>query len=156
MTSLEEAYNMGRTMMNENGLDNWALEFNNAYTTAGLCSEKKRTIYLSRPVTLANSLDHARETMAHETAHAIVGVKHGHDAVWARQSIALGGNGDTTLKADDVVVPPGRYVGTCPTNPKHMVQRYRRTKDMVKGQLFCGKCHVKGDFERGRLVWTER
>lgn len=33
------------------------------------------------------------DTVAHEVAHALVGPAHGHDAVWRRKAVELGGSG---------------------------------------------------------------
>jgi predicted SprT family Zn-dependent metalloprotease len=80
----------------EQGLSDWNFRWDSARTRGGICKHLEKTITISRIVTALNDDSWFIETMRHEIAHAIVGPGHGHNAVWRRTLINLGGNGSRT------------------------------------------------------------
>lgn len=127
----------------------WRVVLDNARRRAGQCNYRERVIKLSRYLTEARTPEQVRDTVLHEIAHALT-PGHGHDGVWQRKCLSIGGNGqrchDTEL--------PGRYVGTCPNN--HKTYRHRMSKAIRIGSS-CGKCSggVGGYQARYALTWVD-
>jgi predicted SprT family Zn-dependent metalloprotease len=148
MDDLEDAEDMITDLMNDHGLFDWSFKWDRAVRRFGCCKFATQTITVSRALTLLNTEKAVRETALHEIAHALVGPKHGHDAVWMRQYRAIGGTGGRTHRD---TTPPKNYVGACP-NCDHTTNRYRR------GNLACSRCCNR--YNNGRwsaeykLVWT--
>ncbi len=145
---LHAAQRLARELMAEHGLDGWAFRFDRARRRAGLCRHDRREISLSAPLTALYSEDEVRETVLHEIAHALVGVRHGHDAVWRATAVSIGGSGRRLVREDSPQVE-GDWVGTCPAG--HRVTRFRRP-DRPQS---CARC--SGMFDaRFLLAWTHR
>ena len=85
LMDLGDAYRMGTELLRQHGLDGWTLAFDGAKRRAGVCRYDVRVIGLSAPLTRLHARDEVRETVLHEVAHALVGPRHGHDAVWVAQ-----------------------------------------------------------------------
>lgn len=75
-----------------------------------------------------------RDVVAHEVAHALVGVKHQHDAVWQRKCLELGGSG---LRSDPIDMgPAAKWTGVCPNG--HTNHRMQKSTKMFT--VSCGEC----------------
>lgn len=136
---------MGRELLDRHGLSNWSIELDRAKTRAGSCRARTRTITLSRYLTGLHSEADVRDTVLHEIAHALVGVRHGHDAVWRAKAIEIGCSGDRCLSSDAPRVD-GPWAGTCPRG--HVVTRHRRPTRVG----LCARCQGPA---RGRVLeWT--
>src|SRR5690606_5988298 len=109
--------------MDEHGLDAWTFAFDRARVRAGACHFRDRRITLSRAITEVQDEAEVRETVLHEVAHALVGPRHGHDAVWRRTARSIGATGERCYAVDQPVVP-GRWQGRCAAG--HVVHRHRR------------------------------
>lgn len=93
------------------GLDGWTFNFDNATRRFGVCKWRKRTITLSRELSLMHPVE-ARETLRHEVAHAITdpdAPPHGYE--WYESCKLVGAKPERCHSAQ---VPPGRYRGSCP------------------------------------------
>jgi predicted SprT family Zn-dependent metalloprotease len=135
--NLHDANILARRTMDAHGLDDWGIRWDNAKRRAGLCSYSTRTLSFSKSITAFNHEQSFMETLLHEIAHAMVGSGHGHDSVWRRQCIAIGGTGARCSSKDEV--PPAPFTGIhdgrngcTQTFPRH-----RRPK----GTVFCPKCY---------------
>ena len=102
---------LARGLMDEHGLHQWSLTFDSAKRRAGLCRYDTRTISLSRPLTALYSAAEVRETVLHEIAHALAGVKAAHGPKWR-------------CVAADAPTVPAPWVGLCPAGHQH--ERFRR------------------------------
>jgi predicted SprT family Zn-dependent metalloprotease len=120
---LKAAHAMARTLLDEHGLTDWTLRFDRAKTRAGVCHGARREIGLSEPLTRLHSEEEVRATVLHEIAHALVGPSHGHDAVWRRQVMAIGGRPERSLDSSSPR-PAAPWLGVCPAG--HQVRRHRR------------------------------
>lgn len=88
-----------------------------------------------------------RETLAHEIAHHIAGIRSGHDWKWQAIARALGSDGKRCLRAEAAqrigIVRDGRVVGRC----ERCGFEVRRRKPLAENALYthrgCG-----GRFER--------
>lgn len=128
----------------------FTFEFNNRKRAAGICSYRKRTVELSKPITiLANEAD-VIDTILHEIAHALC-PRHGHDSVWKAKFIEIGGNGKRCYSMESSLGVAyktiAKYKGTCPKG--HIFARNRRPTR----ETSCNHCSSK--FDRNHIItWT--
>jgi predicted SprT family Zn-dependent metalloprotease len=145
---LARARRLATDLLAEHGLLDWELGFDSAKTRAGVCRPAVRRITLSRHLTALHDEAEVRETVLHEIAHALVGVGHGHDAVWRAAARRIGASGSRCVAADAPRVE-GDWVGRCPAG--HRVTAHRRPR-RVKS---CRRCSAT--FDPGSVfVWTYR
>lgn len=87
-------------------------------------------ITISYPLAIRNSWEVVRQTVLHEIAHART-PSHNHDAVWRRECILIGGNGERCYRGEseggDVKTIPAKFIGVCP-KCGHQYPRNRRSK----------------------------
>ena len=120
---LRMALAMGRGLMEQHGLDDWILVFDRAKTRAGACRPARREIALSAPLTRLHDEAEVRDTLLHEIAHALVGARHGHDAVWQAKALELGCSGERCSSAEAPTLE-GAWRATCPEG--HTLTRHRQ------------------------------
>ena len=128
------------TMYMEEYVPYWRFKFDNAVRRFGCCNHTYKQISLSKKLTLVNDMASVEDTVIHEVAHAIVGCFHGHDGVWQRKCIELGGSGKQFFSKDDTVLPQSKYTLTCNTcgNTSMRHKLTARTK-----RIACGSCCKK-------------
>jgi predicted SprT family Zn-dependent metalloprotease len=145
---LDAAASLARRLLDEHGLDGWSFAWDRARRRAGQCRHDLRRITLSRELTTLHAEAEVRETVLHEVAHALVGPRHGHDAVWRATAVRIGATGRRTV---DPAAPSvdGDWVGLCPAG--HRVTRFRRPSR----PLSCGRCADRFDV-RYLYAWTYR
>lgn len=97
------------TMRSEGLLETgWRFRFDDTRSRFGCCRYDRKEITVSRHLAALNSDAEVINTIRHEVAHAICGKVHGHDAIWQRVCIALGGDGQRCYGPQ--VVRPSRTV----------------------------------------------
>jgi predicted SprT family Zn-dependent metalloprotease len=148
-----EATQLFHKLASELGLDTtiWSFRMDNSKQRFGACSQvRKRNLLLGTVmivpggrITLSKHLaalntDHECEmTLRHEIAHALVGIRHGHDEVWRAMAIKCGDDGRRCYDSKVVVTPPGAFEAVCPSCGKVS----KRTRAMKPGrQVSCGHC----------------
>ncbi len=144
---LSTALTMARELVREHGIDGWTVEFDRAKARAAACHFRDRRITLSRHLTALHSEDEVRDSILHEIAHALVGPRHGHDAVWRATALAIGSTGSRCVEGGPAVT--GNWWGTCPAG--HRTTRHRRPERVMT----CSRCSSKFDV-RHLLAWTYR
>ena len=80
------------------------------------------------------------DTLLHEIAHAIVGVRHQHDAVWRTKAREIG---CTAERWHAVNHTPARWVGACGCGKRWLRQRLSRN---LRLGARCGSCN-------GEISW---
>ena len=135
-----EAINLATDMMKEHGLADWRIKLDHARRRAGQCDYNKKEISLSRHYVRYAEMDHIRDTILHEIAHALVGPHHGHDAVLRQQARAIG---CTATRCHTLNFSHARWIMRCP-NGCFEVERHRR-----KSGLLCATCKSSVVFEPG-------
>ncbi|AJA43754.1 SprT-like protease [Mycobacterium phage Marcoliusprime] len=130
--TLAQARQITMSLIREHGLTGWTVRFDNARRRAGVCSYRDRTIGLSKPLMAQRSYDDTMMTITHELAHALVGPRHGHDAVWAAKHRSLGGNGKRCFEHFDESAP---WIGTCGHGKQFA--RYRAPKRLDGWRCRC-------------------
>lgn len=88
----QEATQITRDLMNDNGLNDWKLRLITDVKTPflGRCAESQQCIYLNAHHIDQHHSELVKDTVLHEIAHALVGVKHGHDEIWRAKAKELG------------------------------------------------------------------
>ncbi len=145
---LDDARDLGRTLLRQHGLGEWSLVFDRAKRRAGSCRYADRTLTLSTPLTLLYDEAEVRDTLLHEIAHALAGPQHGHDEVWRATARRVGCSAQRCVSPDAPRVP-GDWQGRCPQG--HTAERYRRPTRL----LLCSRCRQRPVPERV-LEWTFR
>ena len=88
----------------------WGFGFDLSTARAGVCRYADKRIDLSVSYCLRATRAEIEDTLLHEIAHAIVGHRHHHDAVWKAVARALG---CTAERCHDVAHTPARWLGEC-------------------------------------------
>ena len=128
---------LGSRLMNEHGLAGWRVKLDHARRRAGQCDFTAKTISLSRHYVRHAETHHIRDTILHEIAHALVGPKHGHDAVWRQKAREIG---CTANRCHTLSFSAAKWIMQCP-NGCFAVERHRRKLGLV-----CGKCKTAVEF----------
>jgi predicted SprT family Zn-dependent metalloprotease len=99
--NLDEAQILAEELMGQHGLleRKWRFGWDRSTRQAGSCrflatqKEPWRRIGLSRSITELNDRTFVRDTILHEIAHALAGVRHNHDATWREIALRIGCTG---------------------------------------------------------------
>jgi predicted SprT family Zn-dependent metalloprotease len=134
---LRMAIDLATKLMDAHGLAGWRIKFDHARRRAGQCDYTNKTISLSRLYVRHADIDHIRDTILHEIAHALVGPRHGHDAVWRQKAREIG---CTAARCHSLSFARARWVMTCP-NGCFSVERHRK-----KSGLVCTSCNSAVEF----------
>lgn len=134
--SLFEISALARELMEKHGVGDWDFAFDNAKRRVGFCSHREKTISLSKSIAISCTKELVKKTILHEIAHALVGRGHGHDFVWQRKCLEIGGDGKRLADANEIDFSNIKfaYKGVCPNG--HISYRSRRPGRTSS----CGKC----------------
>ena len=125
------ALDLGAFLFAEHGLTGWRLTLDHAKRRAGQCDYKNKTISLSRHYVKYADEDHIKDTILHEIAHALVGPRHGHNAVWRQKAREIG---CSAMRCHNLTFSQARWMMVCPDGC-FAVERHRR-----KSGLVCATC----------------
>ena len=135
---IESFHEMALQTMRDHGLLKWRFKFDHSTRRAGCCNYHDRLISISFDLVRNGSDADIRDTILHEIAHALVGKKHNHDAVWKAKAKEIGCSGERTHRLE---LAPPRYHVRCENHCwTHTAQRRNR-------RLICRKCG-------GKLVYS--
>ena len=125
--------------MRAHGLGGWSVRLDHARRRAGQCDYRRRIISLSRHYVRNAEPAHIRDTILHEIAHALVGPRHGHDAVWRRKAREIG---CTAARCHTLTFAEAPWIARC---PKGCVEtpRHRRRYGLV-----CVRCRSPIEYVR--------
>ena len=118
----------------------WTFGFDLAPSRAGVCRYNERRIDLSVSYCLAATRAEIEDTILHEVAHAIVGPRHNHDAVWKAKAREIGCAGERCHRVQHSVP---KWVGECGCGQQWFRQTLQRR--MMFNRI-CAKC-------RGNITW---
>lgn len=134
---------MAYEYMKEHGLiaDGWSIMWNGRKTAMGVTNYQRKTISFSRLLMPAVSDVTARNTILHEIAHALT-EGHGHNSVWRRKFISIGGDGKRSTSAvpREHVLSLRKYKVYC-AGGSFLGTANKKTKSLTS--KVC-KCHHKG------------
>jgi predicted SprT family Zn-dependent metalloprotease len=138
--NLIECMQLGNSLLEKHGLDDWKFSISNHKRKLGMCSFNSKTIVFSKYFLHIPDWK-IRDTILHEIAHALVGGEHGHDDVWKAKCIEVGARPQRLAPPDMRTSAKVNYVVKC-VNPRCsqdiLTTRYRLKKVMHKA--ICGKC----------------
>lgn len=129
--------NLAGALFLEHGLGGWSFDFDHATRRAGCCDYRKKRITLSLQFVRQAGEEEIRDTLLHEIAHALVGKKHNHDAVWRAKALEIGGSGQ---RCHDLCFTPPRYIVACRNGC------WRATAERRRRNVVCREC-------RGEIVY---
>lgn len=113
----------------------WTFGFDLATSRAGVCRYAERRIDLSVSYCLAATRAEIEDTVLHEIAHAIVGPKHNHDAVWKAKAREIGCAGE---RCHRVQHSTPKWIGECGCGQRWLRQTLQRR--MMRNRA-CAKCN---------------
>lgn len=134
---LETVRQMAISLLAEHGLADWCFDFDHATRRAGCCDYRRKRISLAQQFARQASEAEIADTLLHEIAHALVGKKHNHDAVWRAKALELGCSGE---RCHNLRFCPPRYIIAC-RNGCWIATAERRRRNVV-----CRTC-------RGEIVY---
>ncbi len=135
---MESILQMALTLMTDHGLKKWRFQFDHSTRRAGCCNYRKKLISISFDLARNASDDDIRDTILHEIAHALVGRKYNHDAVWKARAKEIGCSGERTHR---LVFSLPRYSVACEN------QCWTHTAERRNIRLICRTCG-------GKLVYS--
>ena len=145
---------MARDLMSKHSeLDLWRFSFNNYKKAFGLCSYTTRTIYISSYFCDSMTDIAIKDTLIHETAHALTRGHH-HDNVWRRKCIELGGVPERTASVSKSLIEgtilQSKYTLTCPCCG-YKIPKHRE----MKRSISCGVCHPGSYSENFKMILSK-
>ena len=145
---LHKAQQLALELMEKHDLmeKGWRFGFDTAKRRFGCCNYRYKQITLSKALVLVNDEARVKNTILHEIAHAMVGPRHGHDAIWRNQAIAIGCDGKRCYSSKNTTIPESKYVAVCKTCG-HTHRKHRLTRTVSA----CGIC-CKGTFQREYIL----
>ena len=134
--NVKEVITLGRNKLDENGLSEWKIKAERAYSRAGVCFSYEKEIRISKQYIEIMSDEDILDTIFHEIAHAIIGIGHGHDNVWKKKCLDLGCRPNRLLSNEFQV--ERKWVSVCSA----CGARFGRMK-RAKERRWCGECDNK-------------
>ena len=84
-------------------IKNWNFEFFTKKKSLGMCDFNTKTLYIGLQYCAVNDEKRIRNTLLHEVAHILVGLKNGHNFIWRRKCVEIGGDGERLTQTDKIV-----------------------------------------------------
>ena len=135
---LDAIAQLARGLMSQHQLDQWSFQFDNGTKRAGCCHYATHVISLSYEFAKRAPDEEIKDTILHEIAHALVGQKHYHDAMWRAKALEIGCSG---RRCHDLQFTPPRYIVRCERGCWVM------TAERRKRGVICQRC-------RGNVVYV--
>lgn len=157
--TIREAIYLATELKNQHSeLLHWTVTLNGRKRSFGICNHNIRQIQLSQLLIPAMTDNAIKDTIIHEIAHALT-KGHGHDYVWQRKCVQLGGNGQRLGGNDkfiggsdgraDFHKTQAKYTLTCPVCGCESYKNRKPTRNYG-----CGK-HGGGYKEMYKLVLSQ-
>lgn len=118
----------------------WTFGFDLSPVRAGVCRYREQRIDLSVSFCLRAARAEIADTVLHEIAHAIVGPRHNHDAVWKAKAQEIGCAGERCHRVPHFIA---RWVGECGCGQQWFRQTLQRR---IKYNRVCATC-------QGTITW---
>jgi predicted SprT family Zn-dependent metalloprotease len=125
--NVEKAMLIAEMKMLEHNLCYWSFELGHAKNQAGSCNYRKRIIRMSRPIIELNDEHQFMLTLLHEIAHALVGSGNGHNYIWKKKCIEIGGDGKRCFDTKQKQIPKEKWKLVCNTCDNEW-KRHRRSR----------------------------
>ncbi len=150
---LVAAEHLALELLEKHGLHAWKFRFDYAKRRFGSCDYRKRTITLSKHLTLLNPKSEVKDTLLHEIAHALTpGDNHG--PKWQAKCLELGARPMRCYETEEVNSPAPSYLLVC-TKCRKKYPRYRKTAGVYVCRSCCDRHNDGKPSHRYRLYWLE-
>lgn len=106
-----------------------------------------KSILISRHLVELNSDEVIRDVILHEIAHALAGIKNGHNHVWRETCEKIGAK-PQRLAGEEVAVVAARYAIVCGVCEEQLATRHRRSTPKHLDAAYCKHC---GPTSKGKL-----
>ena len=127
----EMARKLAETLIDRH-LTGWSFEFDRSVRRFGCCKYNKRLITLSRDITSRNDVEHVRDTILHEIAHALVGPGEGHGPKWKRECVRIGATPKACYDSEKVATKTAPYILRCECGEQQLPRhRQRKPKSLA-------------------------
>ena len=147
---ISEARGLARELMDQHGLEDWYLKFDNARKRFGVCRLRYKQIGLSKVLVAMNDEANVKDTILHEIAHALCPPREHHGPIWKQKAAEIGCNPSRCYDNEVVAAPQAPWLGKCPNG--HEISRFRKPRN----DCSCNKCSG-GRYNSAFLVtWTRR
>lgn len=137
-TRIRQVDELAEALIRHHGLSDWTFGFDHSTRRAGRCSYHDKRLSISFALACNASDTDVRDTILHEIAHALVGRKHHHDAVWKAKAREIGCSGE---RCHRLHFAPPRYSVTCEN------RCWVHTAERRDARLICRTCG-------GRLLYS--
>lgn len=135
------ARDLAQGLMQQHGLAGWTFRFDRARRRFGSCAPGRKTITLSKWLTLLNDAPDVRETILHEIAHALT-PGDGHGRKWREACLRVGAKPVRCYDAAAIKAPPrrpARFLLGCKAcdwwAPRHRLARRRLVCRACRGPV---------------------
>ncbi len=125
-------------LLEQHGLKEWRFTYDNANKRAGSCDHTRQIISMAEQFCLTVDADQIADTLLHEIAHALVGARHGHDAIWQAKAREIGCSAERT---HCINFSAPRYIVSCKSCGTYGA-RDKRGKNQV-----CKRCKTPITYE---------
>jgi len=143
---LKDAYNLMKELKEKHSLYDWGFKFDRSVRRFGLCSYRRKTIYLSKKLTLLNDMNIVKNVILHEIAHALVNSHNGHNEIWEHKALSIGCDAQRCYDPSKVIRPKKKYRGKCPVCD-NIVLSHKRTV------ISCGMCWRQSFNKQFLIKW---
>ena len=131
---VESIRSTAENLLQKYGLKKWRFKFDHSTRRAGCCHYRERLISISLNLACNASIADIRDTILHEIAHALVGRKHHHNAVWKTKAKEIGCSGERCHRLE---FSPPRYTVTCEN------RCWNHTAERRNPHMICRTCGGK-------------
>ena len=128
-------------LLARHGLAGWSFAFDGARRRGGACHFARRQITMAAGFAATAEEAEIEDTLLHEIAHALVGHRHQHDAVWQAKAKSIG---CTAQRCHSVTFSEHALVARC-ANGCFAIGRHRRRRNMR-----CRRCGGAVTYEQAR------
>jgi predicted SprT family Zn-dependent metalloprotease len=123
---LRAAAERAHVLLARHGLVGWTFAFNGAKRRGGACHFARRRITMAAGFATTADEAEIEDTLLHEIAHALVGRRHHHDAVWQAKARQIG---CTAQRCHSVTFSEHPLVARC-VNGCFAIGRHRSRRNM--------------------------
>ena len=134
----DEAQQLALDLMTEHSLADWRFRWGRGKRMLGSCNYTSKIIRLSGYYVELNDVEHVRDTILHEIAHAIAGPEAGHGPKWKAVCRRIGA--DPTRVDHTAAMPAAPYEIVCTSCDQVVARRHRRVGPATLKRMGCRRC----------------
>ena len=130
--NLKDVTTLVEDVFKKHNLTDWKFTFSTSKRAFGDCNSYFKKIRLSKVLCELNEEKHVIDSLMHEIAHALVGVKQRHNVIWKLKCREIGANPERCYSSKDVIMPPAKHIYRCPGcgkdfNYNRLLKEHNRT-----------------------------